>query len=180
MGSTKGTYHKERSFTSNYFIFLKILFQESLIKSWFDVSTTQVIFIIFISAGVSFKGAFSLWISLMIVQLITFNVNRINCVQDALKRSWSLTTKQDVVTTSGKWRRIYDVLKTSDLRRLEDVQFATSWKRLIYNVYRTCNLRRLEDVWFTLSWRRPIYDMLKTSYLWRLEDVWFMTSWRRL
>ena len=27
MGSTKWTYHKERSFASNYFIFLKILFQ---------------------------------------------------------------------------------------------------------------------------------------------------------
>ena len=27
MGSTKWTYHKELSFASNYFIFLKILFQ---------------------------------------------------------------------------------------------------------------------------------------------------------
>ena len=27
MGSTKWTYHKERGFASNYFIFLKILFQ---------------------------------------------------------------------------------------------------------------------------------------------------------
>ena len=37
-----------------------------------------------------------------------------------------LTTKQDVVTTSAKRRRIYDILKTSDLGRLEDVQFTTS------------------------------------------------------
>ena len=37
-----------------------------------------------------------------------------------------VTTKQDVVTTSGKRRWIYDVLKKSDLRRLEDVQFTTS------------------------------------------------------
>ena len=33
MGSTKWTYRKERSFASNYFIFLKVLFQlKSLLK----------------------------------------------------------------------------------------------------------------------------------------------------
>ena len=47
-------------------------------------------------------------------------------LQDVLKRLRRLTTKQDVAMTSVKRRRIYDVLKTSDLRRLEDVQFATS------------------------------------------------------
>ena len=47
-------------------------------------------------------------------------------LQDVSKRSRRLATKQDVVTTSGKRRRIYDALKTSDLRRLEDVQFRTS------------------------------------------------------
>ena len=47
-------------------------------------------------------------------------------LQDVLKRSRRFTTKPDVVTTSGKRRRIYDVLKTSDLRHLEDVQFGTS------------------------------------------------------
>ena len=36
-------------------------------------------------------------------------------LQDVLKRSGRLATKQDVVTTSGKRRRIYDILKTSDL-----------------------------------------------------------------
>ena len=47
-------------------------------------------------------------------------------LQDVLKKSPRLATKQDVVTTSGKRRRIYDLLKTSDLRRLEDVQFRMS------------------------------------------------------
>ena len=47
-------------------------------------------------------------------------------LQDVLKRSRRLTIKQDVVTTSGKRHQIYDVLKTSDLRRVEDVQFTTS------------------------------------------------------
>ena len=47
-------------------------------------------------------------------------------LQGVLKRSRRLATKQDIVTTSGKRRRIYDVLKTSDLRHLEDVQFRTS------------------------------------------------------
>ena len=40
MRSTKRTFHKERNFTSNYFIFLKKL--EPLIKSWFDVPTTEM------------------------------------------------------------------------------------------------------------------------------------------
>ena len=84
-------------------------------------------------------------------------------LQDVLKRSRRLTTKQDVVTMSGKRRRIYDVLKMSDLRRLEDVQFVTSGKRLIYDVFRTSDLRRLENVWFMTSWRRLIHDVLKTS-----------------
>ena len=92
----------------------------------------------------------------------------------------TLTTKQDVVTTSEKRHRICDVLKTSDLRRLENVQLTTSWRRLIYDVIRTSGLQCSEDVWFTSSWRRPIWDVLKMSDLQRLQDVWFTTSWRRL
>ena len=46
--------------------------------------------------------------------------------QDVLKRSRRFTTKQDVVKTSGKRPRIYNVLKTSDLRRLKDIEFTTS------------------------------------------------------
>ena len=40
--------------------------------------------------------------------------------------SGRLTTKPDVVRTSGKRRLIYDVLKTSYLRRPKDVQLTTS------------------------------------------------------
>ena len=40
-------------------------------------------------------------------------------LQNVLERSRRLTTKQDVVKTSGKRRQIYDVLKTSDLRNFE-------------------------------------------------------------
>ena len=47
-------------------------------------------------------------------------------LQDVLKRFRHLATKQDVVTTSAKRCWIYDVLKTSDLHRLEDVQFMRS------------------------------------------------------
>ena len=53
-------------------------------------------------------------------------------LQDVFKRSRRPTTKPDVVRTSGKTRLICDVLKTSYLRRLKNVQ-----------------LRRLEDVLFT-------------------------------
>ena len=100
--------------------------------------------------------------------------------QDVWKKTSDLRRLEDVLFTSS-WRRpIYNVLKTSDLRRLEDVQFTTSWRRLIYDVLRTSDLRRLEDVQFTTSWGRLIYDVLKTSYLRRLEDVQFTTSSRRL
>ena len=47
-------------------------------------------------------------------------------LEDVLKKSRRLATKQDVATTPGKRRRIHDVLKTSDLHRLEDVQFRKS------------------------------------------------------
>ena len=67
-------------------------------------------------------------------------------LQDVLKRSRRLVTKQDGVTTSGKRRRIYDVLKTSNLRRLEDVQFTTSSRRLIYDVFKTSGFQRPEDI----------------------------------
>ena len=62
--STKWTYHKERSFASECFIFLKILISvlEPLIKSCFDVPKTQVhISILFVSAGILFEGYFSLY-----------------------------------------------------------------------------------------------------------------------
>ena len=72
-------------------------------------------------------------------------------LQDVLKRSRRLTTKPDAVTTSGKRRHIYNVLKTSDLRPLEDVQFVASWRCLIYDVFRISDLRRLEEVRFTSS-----------------------------
>ena len=100
-------------------------------------------------------------------------------LQGVLKRSRRLTIKQDIVTTSGKRRLIYDVLKMSDSRRLQDVWLTTSWRRLIYVILKTSNFGRLENVWFTTFSGRLIYDVLKTSNLRRLEEIWFMTSWRR-
>ena len=84
-------------------------------------------------------------------------------LQDVLKRSRCLTTKHDVVTTSGKRRHIYDVLKVSNLWRLESFWFTTSWRGPIYVVLKTSDLRRLEDARYTSSWKRPINDVLKTS-----------------
>ena len=110
-------------------------------------------------------------------------------LQIVLKRSWPLTTKQDVFTTSEKRHQIYDVLKTSYLSHLEDVWFTSSWRRLIYVVLKTSNLRRLEDVWsdlrhlekvqFATFLKRLIYHVFGTSDLRHLEDVQFTTSWRR-
>ena len=71
-------------------------------------------------------------------------------------------------------RRIYDVLKMSDLRRLEDVQFGTSWKRLIYNVFRTSDLRRHKDRRFTSSWRHLIYSVaMSQRHLYNVELIIF-------
>ena len=100
-------------------------------------------------------------------------------LQDVLKRSQHLATKQDVVASSGKRCWTYDVLKASYLRHLEDVWFSTSWRRLIYVVLITSNLQLLESVWFATSSKCLIYDVLKTSDLRCLEDVRFTLSWRR-
>ena len=63
MVTTKWVYHWERSFASNYFSFLKV--KEPLINNRFDVPTAQTpLFVLFLSAGVLFDGAFSLWVSL--------------------------------------------------------------------------------------------------------------------
>ena len=67
-------------------------------------------------------------------------------LQDVLKTLRCLTIKQDVVTMSGK-----------------DVGFITSWRRLIYVILKTSDLRCLENVWFATSWRLQIYDVLKMS-----------------
>ena len=122
---------------------------------------------------------------------------------DVLKRTLG-RLKKFMTSYDQTRRRIYEVLKTSDLRRLEDVEFTTFWRRLIYDVFWTFGLWRYEDVWFTLSgirpiwdvlkildlqrlqdvgfttWRPPIYVVLKTSNLRRLEDIQFTTSWRLL
>ena len=47
-------------------------------------------------------------------------------LQDVLKSSRRLTSKPDVVRTSGKRHLIYDVFKTSYLRGLKDLQLTTS------------------------------------------------------
>ena len=104
----------------------------------------------------------------------------LRCLQDILKRSRRLTTKQDVFRTSGL-RRPEDVwlrhFEMSNLGRLKNVWFTTSSGRLIYNVLKTSDLRRLEDFQFTTSWGRLNYDVFRTSGLRRPEDVWFTSFW---
>ena len=98
-------------------------------------------------------------------------------LQDIWKMSRRLTAKPDVVTTSGRRRLIYDVLKMLNVECLEDIWFKTS------------GLRRLEYIRFTTFWRHLAYDVLKTSdlrhledarFAYRFEDVRFMTSSRSL
>ena len=67
MVSTKWTYCKEGVLPVTNFLFENFVsVQEPLVKSWFDVLTTQMpIFLIFVGAGVLFDGAFSMWVSLI-------------------------------------------------------------------------------------------------------------------
>ena len=118
------------------------------------------VYLQFCNSPVSFLKFFHRLHDILITQRAQTSLKRL---QYFLKSSRGLTTRSDVVKTSGKRRLFYDVLKTSYLRRLEDVQFTTPWRRLIYDVFRT-----------------SIYDVLKTSDLRRLEDVQFTTSWKRL
>ena len=47
-------------------------------RSWFDEPTTQMlIFVLFVSAGVLFGGAFSLWVSLI---LLTIFPEQLHCL----------------------------------------------------------------------------------------------------
>ena len=109
------------------------------------------------------------------------------------KVTTSLRRLEKDVWFATSWRGLISVvLKTSNLRRLEDfdlrrledvwfkdVCFTLSWRHTIYNVLKTSDLWHLEDIWFTTSWGHPLYDVLKTLDLRCLEDVWFMTSWKR-
>ena len=72
MVTTKWVYHREQSFTSNYFIFLKVLFYfKNLMNNWFNVPSAQTpILLLFLSAGVLFDGAFSLWVSLRCLYMV--------------------------------------------------------------------------------------------------------------
>ena len=123
---------------------------------------------------------------------ISNDSTKLNTLQNNNKRITHIPTDIDVLkTSSGRLKKVmtsYDQTrrrqdvwkKTSDLWRLEDALFKSSWRRPIYDVLKTSDLRRLEYVWFKTSWRRPVYVVLMTSNLRRLKDVQFMTSWRRL
>ena len=66
LGALRLTYQKEQSFASNYFIFSKFCFSKNLLYR-VDLLYQQKqipIFVLFVSAGVLFDGAFSLWVSL--------------------------------------------------------------------------------------------------------------------
>ena len=126
--------------------------------------------------------SFTSLVTLLYIDIAIISYGSIMCPVDTdvfKTSSGRLTTKPDIVEKSGKRRLIYDILKTSYLRRLEDVQFTRSWRRLICDVLRISDLRCLEDVQFMSSWKRPIYDVLRTSNLRRRQDVWLTTSWGR-
>ena len=105
-------------------------------------------------------------------------------LEDVWLKTSSRRLFYDILRTSNLQRLedvwLYDILRTPDLRRLKDVRFTSSWECPIYNVFKTSDLHHPEDVWFTTFWRRLIYIVLKRSYLRCLEDVQFTMSSRRL
>ena len=72
MESTKWTYHKERSFISEYFIFFS-KFCLGLVTSYKELTwctnTQMPIIVLFVSARILFDDAFSLWVSVTIKNL---------------------------------------------------------------------------------------------------------------
>ena len=71
---TKWTYHKEWSFASNYFIFLKFLFQFKNFLKRVDLMYWWLkCFILFLSTGVLFEDAFSLWVTVTFFLLKFWN-----------------------------------------------------------------------------------------------------------
>ena len=67
-------------------------------RSWFDEPTTQMlIFVLFVSAGVLFDGAFSLWVSL-IYFLLYVKLKKSDKQSDAIYLDiWSLHKKSSDV-----------------------------------------------------------------------------------
>ena len=66
MVTTKWIYHKERIFASNYFIFWKFCFS---LRTFYEdmiwcINDPDAQFLLFVSAGVLFNVAYSLWVSL--------------------------------------------------------------------------------------------------------------------
>ena len=79
MGSTKCTYHIGWSSASNYLFENFVSEYEPLLKRWLDVPTTQISkFILFVSTGVLFEGAFSLWVSLILYYFVTPNFDSLS------------------------------------------------------------------------------------------------------
>ena len=82
MVSTKWTHHKKLSFVSNYLIFLKIMFWfKNLIKRvhlMYQLPKCQY-FYIYLSAGVLFDGAFSLWVSKVNKEKCSWIWNLVSC-----------------------------------------------------------------------------------------------------
>ena len=116
---------------------------------------------------------------------VTMSYDQTRRCRDVWKKTSDLGRLEDVIFTSSRRRPICDVLRTSDLRRLEDVsdfhrledvQFTTSSRRLIYSVLRTSDFQHLEGVWFASSWRRPIYNVFETSVKQRLCSNVIVTS----
>ena len=119
---------------------------------------------------VDIKLLFMNWFYYNLITLISPDTNVFKTYSGRLKK---------VTTSYDQTRRPHDAwkLKTSYLCHLEDIQYTTSWRRLIYDVLKTSHLRRTEDiedvanlrriknVWFTTSSARLIYEVLKTSNL---------------
>ena len=132
MMSTKWTYHKIRSVASNFFIFLKILFQfKNLWKSWFDIPTTQITaFVLFVSGGVLFDGAFSLWESstrinaFMFIQLLSYEFHK-NCFD-----LWLTVNSRSVTNVKNYWNTLKNFfIRQTTKQPLSNFEPWKSWRK---------------------------------------------------
>ena len=155
-------------------------------NNWFNVPTAQTpIFVLFLSAGVLFHGAFSLWVSLK---------NRSNRNRDLFHKQRNLwESKNDYfsklnekqITDNKRFSKTVKPFLSNKVQSLERIDLTEENYSLVENCGRVA--KELNSFFSPVvkSLNIPSYEPSKHSLWWRrLEDVFRLrfqkTPWRRL
>ena len=107
MGSTKWTCHKERTSSSNYFSFSKILFQFKNLVQRVDLTSQMSIFLLSQNVRVLSEGAFSVWVSLK--PAWTEN-DRLRTFIHVRKTNWWMSLQKNLIQDLKPQRHTWDIL----------------------------------------------------------------------